>query len=184
MIIIGVLTVVHVVRNIVVLGFVEAHAILLEGGIVENRLEEIAADGKCRTTALAESTCSEVYAAIFATYPCTHYELRADGHEPRIRVVVRCTCLTSKLRVAELPYVSPKTHRRSSTFRQSALQQFLHEISALVGNSLVHGNGTHINLLAVFVENSLDESWLMMLTVVGNGAIGIGEFEQVHITRA
>ena len=84
--------------------------ILLESGVFENRLEEITADGKSRTTTLPQGTSTEMDAAIFATNPSTNNKVRAYSHKPSIRVIIACASLASPISVSELSYISIQTH--------------------------------------------------------------------------
>jgi len=97
-------------------------------------------------------------------------------------MVVGSSGFAAKLSVAELPHIAPKTLAGATGFFHTALQELLHEECTLVRNHLLCLNAVGIDLAAVFVDNSCHQDRLMMHTVVGNGAIGVGHFQERDIT--
>ena len=174
---------VHVVGDVFIIRLSETAVVLLESGVAHDRLKEIAADGECRARTLSESARAEVDAAVFAAYPCAANQVRTDAHEPGIGVVVAGAGLAAEVGIPCGTNAHPavQAHRGGSGLAQSAHHHLLHQPGALHGDDLFLGLGRLIDFAPVFVDNPRHEHGFHMLAVVGNGAIGVGQLEQVHV---
>lgn len=90
----------------------EFGAILLEGGIVEDGLQEVAADGQCRAVTLSEHTRAEVDTAVFATYPGAHHQTRRRADKPGIGVIVGGAGLTTEVGAGGLVVIRGSTIKK------------------------------------------------------------------------
>ena len=164
--------------------FIELAVVLLESRIAHKRLYEIATDRQCRSASLSESTRTEVYASVFAAYPCAANYIRTDTHKPRIGMIIRCSGLSAEIRITCRVGICPQALRCSSRLTHTSHQQLLHEERALVWYSLLFFHRSRINLLAVLVDDSCYQNRLHVLTVVCHAAIGINHIKQLHVGRA
>ena len=155
--------------------------ILLEGWVFEHGLEEQTADGQGRAAALAQGSGAEVDTAILATYPGTDDQLRTYADKPGIGVVVRGSCLAAKLGVADIANVSPEGLGGAAGFAHAALEELLHEESALGGNNLLAAFTAVIDFLAVLVYHAGNEDGAVVLAIVGYRTVGVDQFQQLDV---
>ena len=175
-------TCIHVGSYITILRLIEFATIMSKSRIGKNRLKEIATNRERSTRTLSESTCTEVNATIFASYPSTNYKLRTNTYEPSVGMVVGSTSLTTKFGILELSHIAPKTLRSSSRFHHTTLEKLLHEECTLVRNYLFCILRSTINLFSITVYNTCHQYRSMMTTIISYGTIRVGKFEEVHIT--
>ena len=81
---------------------------------------------------MSQSSGAEVNASIFATDPGTAYQSWADGHEPRVGVVVAGSSLAAEIRISKVAYISPERHGGASRLSHASLEKLLHEEGTLV----------------------------------------------------
>ena len=122
-------------------------------------------------------------ASVFAAYPGTDHELRAHAHEPSVGVIVGGTGLAAKLGVSARTDEAVETCRCSAWLGETALQKLLHQEGALIRYHLFLGRWSLVYHLAVVVYNFCNQYRVVVLAVVGDGAVGASHLQEVDIAR-
>ena len=87
-------------------------------------------------------------------------------------MVVGSTCLATKLGVTGTAYIAPKTLGGTTWFTHTALQELLHQEGTLIWDYLLLCAWAFVYHLAIMVHNLGYQNWVVVLTIVSDGAVG------------